>query len=147
MMLTATLFLCLLPLINANVPIIIAPKPGDEGKANACTYMCTGNTGIGKSTWGQYPPGGLSMGVSLQECGFTTSPIVVISLEGGNQEGAETGAEMSGSAFVHRVGKDYFSIYMEGYVYTSRSQKRVVPDKAWAKDRWSVNWVAVGATC
>ena len=120
---------------------IVNPPTGSL-KPEGCLITCVGSSGQGSTSWGSYRSG-VWVEVDMTECGFTSTPVITASVEGGHYHMYMTQA-------VYRATSTRFTMHMRGWVTTSATSSFPdwgTPASNAASYNWHVNWSATGYTC
>jgi len=121
---------------QANM-IKIVSSQGKAGNAT-CARICAGTTERGSTNWMTIKATrGVSQTiytyVDMTKCGFVTVPTITTALEGDSKHYTAVGMTS-----VYRAKKDGFKLYIDSY-FGNLGQAN--------KNKWNVEWVAVGYTC
>ena len=128
---------------QSNLKIITTP--GQLGP-EPCACTCVGTTGRETSNWREMAssPGRVWIDVDITACGFLSTPVVTVTLEGAGHHDY-----LVGTASIFGTSEATFRIILMGEVATAFNPtplfKPTVEDAK--KFKWNVNWSAFGYDC
>ena len=132
---------------NRQTKIINKPPTGSlRPEAEDCLRTCVGSTGRDSTSWysSSY---GVSLYVFMTRCGFTSTPVITASVEGGNH--TRNGYHQYMTQAVYDAMSTRFTMLMRGWVLTTATSPSNwgTPASKAASHNWNVNWSATGYTC
>lgn len=114
--------------VSKQVSVVSVEQSGGIGR---CARVCAGTTGRNKSKWQNFYSYGIYIDVSIGHCGFVTVPTVTTSIEGNSFHW-----EATGTSAVYHVTTAGFKVYLKSRVRTDKAKR----------NKWNVEWIAVGYT-